>query len=85
MSAVWTNSDQPESTTKKFKLEVPIPSYLFAIVAGVFETHDLPTTSGVTLQIITESSMMEASVKDMEEIPLFLTTAEKIVPKYPWP
>ena len=61
-------------------MDVPIPSYLIAIVAGNLVTRKI----GSRTSIITEPEMIEAASKELFAIEQVIVEAETFLPKYDW-
>lgn len=81
MSANRTKVDN-NGTHSKFFFEnkISIASYLIAIAIGDLEFKALDHRTG----IITEPCMMDAVVKELEELPTFLNLAEAYLTPYIW-
>jgi hypothetical protein len=63
-----------------FKMDQPIPSYLMSLVAGKFEFAPIGNRTGV----YAESSMIEKSKYEFQEMEDMLEIAEGIYGKYQW-
>ena len=48
----------------EFKMDIPVPPYLLAIIAGNLEERQV----GARTFVITEPEMMEKSAKDLEDL-----------------
>ena len=63
-----------------FKQEIPIPSYLLALVAGNIEQRTISRRSGV----ITEPEQMDFCAKELEDLEKFIETIEDYLFEYLW-
>ncbi|CAI2361203.1 unnamed protein product [Moneuplotes crassus] len=81
MSAV-NLGDRVEGNSRvtEFSLDVPIPSYLIALVAGDLEYKKLGRNTGV----ITEPVFMKACVDELSELQDSLDVAESFLTEYEW-
>ena len=64
----------------KVSMDVPIPSYLIALVAGNLSTKKIGPRTGV----ITEPEFMDRASKELESLENILIEAEKFLPTYDW-
>jgi leukotriene A-4 hydrolase/aminopeptidase len=83
MSAILVGVDSNESaqtTTYVFEQKVPIPSYLFAFVAGALVSRDV----GPRTRVWTEQEKIEAGAWEFAETEKYLKTAEEILTPYEW-
>ncbi|XP_067683113.1 leukotriene A-4 hydrolase-like isoform X1 [Haliotis asinina] len=84
MSAVRLGSDpcagDSASLETKFLQEVPIPSYLMAIVAGDIESRDI----GPRSKVWSEKEFVEAAAYEFAETEDMLKAAEALVGPYVW-
>ena len=82
MSANMTDVTALNDTHTKtsFKCDIPIPTYLMAIVVGDIEYKSLGDRVGV----ITEPSQMEMVSNELESLPTLLDTAEEFLTPYIW-
>lgn len=78
-----------------FEQKIPIPSYLFAIVAGnlverkskkIFLMYEfiLIVIVSERTSVISEPEVIDKSSKELEDMEIQLTTLEKIVTPYEW-
>lgn len=82
MSANLTRKYQftSELTAYEFKCEIPIPSYLLAIIAGnVTEKQIGPRTF-----VITEPNDIQVFSKELEDVEKYLITVENYITPYQW-
>jgi len=64
----------------EFKQEVPIPSYLLALIAGNIKQRTLTNRTGV----ITEPEDLDRCAKELEDLEKFIQTIENYLFEYGW-
>jgi len=75
------NPKEIDSTGQySFKMKQPIPAYLMALAVGNLSYHETGAETG----IYAEPATMEKAVADLEDLPSFLQTAEKLYGNYRW-
>mmetsp|Transcript_6218 Transcript_6218/g.11060 ORF Transcript_6218/g.11060 Transcript_6218/m.11060 type:complete len:694 (+) Transcript_6218:244-2325(+) len=81
MSAVSTGSESTGTRTVfTFRQDVPVSSYLIAIVVGNLESRDL----GPRTRVWSEPSVVELAAYEFTETELFLKAAEDLCGDYVW-
>ncbi|EAS02663.2 peptidase M1 family aminopeptidase (macronuclear) [Tetrahymena thermophila SB210] len=75
-----SKSETEHETIMNFKQDIPIPSYLFALVAGNLEERK---TSDRT-SVISEPEVIEKYTKELEDMEVQLKTLEEIITPYEW-
>jgi aminopeptidase N len=63
-----------------YQMEIPVPTYLIALAVGDIEYKAIDERSGV----YTEPSMLDAAWKELSDIPMMMTAAEKLGGPYRW-
>ena len=76
----YLEEDETSSSIFQFSQNLPISSYLFALAVGHLESRDLTTSN----RIWSEPEMIEASVREFEDIPKFIQTTESLAGPYVW-
>ncbi|GMT12648.1 hypothetical protein PFISCL1PPCAC_3945, partial [Pristionchus fissidentatus] len=82
MSAISTGKDTSGQGewTFSFHQDIPVPSYLIAIVVGVLERREIGPRSAVWA----EGSVVDTAAKEFMETEEFLKAAEEICGEYVW-
>ncbi|EGR31154.1 leukotriene a4 hydrolase, putative [Ichthyophthirius multifiliis] len=82
VSGVLIHSQQQNSNIQNFSFQqnIPIPSYLFAIVAGNLEEKKVSERTSV----IAEPEVVEEYSKELEDMEFQLQTLENLITKYVW-
>ena len=85
MSAVSVNSVETDTTTTYyFKQEIPIPSYLLAIVIGDIVSKDISKRVRVWSEAGPEDANINSCYNEFEDTETILIAAEKVAGKYEW-
>ena len=80
-SAVFVGEEKKENITiYNYSQKIPVPSYLFALVAGEIEYKDM----GRRCRVYAEPSKLNESVTELSQMEDFLDTIETVLTPYIW-
>lgn len=80
-SAVYVSNETKDGfTTYSYSQKIPVPSYLFALVAGKIESKDI----GKRCSVHAEPEILKNATKELSEMDDFLDTIETVLTPYVW-